>query len=322
MSPETIGKYRLEAPLGEGSSGVVYRAIAQDTNQPVALKIIPIEKFASSAARQKFLAEARAAAPLSHPHLRQLYEAGESGDKVYLAMEHLEGSTLRSLLVGGALDPETALEWGAEISEALAAAHAASVVHGELTAGKIFITQQGTVKLLDVGLWRAAIPTGVDLSQETRLREANLRPAMVAAMAPEQIRGKEPDARSDVFALAALLYEMMTGRNPFADQNPVQSMYWVLHRTPEPLSQRAPQAPPALDRVFVRAFEKEPKARYRTAGELAAALRAVAAGEELPPEEAPKRAVVVRVNRPVWVGVGVGVVFLLAWIAYLVLLRP
>ncbi|MFQ5695617.1 MAG: protein kinase, partial [Terriglobia bacterium] len=143
MSPETIGKYRLEAPLGESGQSVVYRAVASDTDQTVALTRVPGEKFPEAAARQKFIQEAHAAIRLSHPHLRQVYEVGESGDTLYLVMEYLEGASLKTLLVGGPVEVETALAWGMEISEALAAAHSRGIVHGHLRPGKIFITQQG-----------------------------------------------------------------------------------------------------------------------------------------------------------------------------------
>lgn len=320
MSPETIAHYRLEAPLGESGRGVVYRAVAQDTNRTVALKVLTPERFATPAYRQKFLQEARKAAQLSHPNLRQLYEVGESGDRLYLAMELLEGSTLKNLLVAGALEMEAALAWGAEIAEALAAVHAQGIVHGDLRPARVFITTEGTVKVLDAGLWRLGVPVGVDLSQEAKLTGSGVRAAALAALAPEQVRGQEPDARSDIFALGRLLYEMATGLSPFADQNPLRSMYWVLDRTPAPPSQLSPQVPAALDAVLARALEKEPKARYRDASEVAAALRAVAAGEVVPAESA--RRVAVRLTTPLWVGIGGVVALLVLWFLYLALTRP
>lgn len=320
MSPETIAKYRLIAPLGESGRGVVYQAVAEDTNQTLALKVLTPDRFPNPATRQKFLQEARRVTRLSHPHLRQLYEVGESGDRLYLAMEYLEGSTLKNLLVGGPLEIETALAWGVEIAEALAAAHAQGIVHGDLRPARVFITQQGTVKVLDAGLWRLGVPTGVDLSQEAKLTDSQVRAAVVAALTPEQVRGQEPDARSDIFALGRLLYEMTTGCNPFADQNAVQSMYWVLHRAPEPPSQLSSLVPAALDAVLGRALEKEPKARFRDAGELAAALRAMAVGEELP-RESPRK-VVLRLTAPLWLGIGGLVALLVLWFVYLALTRP
>lgn len=320
MGSESIANYRLEAPLGESGRGVVYRAVAQDTNRLVALKILASDRFSTPAHRRKFLEEARKAVRLSHPNLRQLCEVGESGDQLYLAMEYLEGSTLKNLLVAGAVELEAALAWGAEIAEGLAAAHAQGIVHGDLRPARVFITTDGTVKVLDTGLWRLGVPVGVDLSQEAKLTGSGVRAAAVAALSPEQIRGQEPDARSDVFALGRLLYEMTTGVNPFADQSPLRSMHWVLHRTPLPASQASSQVPAALDVVLARALEKAPKTRYREAGELAAALRAAAAGEVVPVESA--RRVTLRLTSPLWFGIGGIVALLLLWFLYLALTRP
>ncbi len=280
--PETIGKYRVIAPLGQGRVGIVYRAEDSEDGRAVALKLVPASHFATPEAKQKFLEEARAAAGLAHPHLRRLYEAGESGDQIFLAMEYLEGSTLRSLLVGGPVEPETALAWGAEIADALTAAHAEGVAHGELTPGKVFITDQGTAKLIDAGLWRLEVPSGRDLRDATALRESGLEPLAVAVLAPEQIHGAEPDARSDLFALGTVLYQMTTGTQPFAHEDANQVAHWVLGRQPDAPSRMNPPVPAALDVVLARLLEKEPARRLGSAADAATALRAVAAGEALP----------------------------------------
>ena len=280
--PESVGKYRVVAPLGQGRVGIVYRAEDTEDGRAIALKLVPASHFATPEAKQKFLEEARAAAGLAHPHLRQLYEAGESGDQVYAAMEYLDGATLRSLLVGGPVEPETALAWGAEIADALAAAHAEGVAHGELTPGKVFITEQGTTKLLDAGLWRLEVPSGRDLRDTAALRESGLEPLAVAVLTPEQIRGGEPEARSDLFALGAVLYQMTTGVQPFAHEDAPQAMHWVLGRQPDPPSQMNPRVPAALDVLVARLLEKELLRRLESAADAAAALRAVAAGEPLP----------------------------------------
>ncbi|MFQ5778772.1 MAG: serine/threonine-protein kinase [Terriglobia bacterium] len=320
MIPESIGQYRLEGPLAESREGMLYRAVAQDTGLPVALKLVAADWFPSDGEREEFLQDAQAATKLSHPHLRQLYEVGESGGQLYLAMELLEGATLRSLLVGGPLESEAALAWGGEVAEALAAAHAAGVVHGSLTPAKVFITRESGVKVLDAGLWRLGTPARVDLSQEENLNQSGVPAALVAALAPEQIRGQEPDARSDIFALGTLLYHMTTGRNPFADANRVQAMHWVLGRTPPAASQLVPAMPAGLDELLSRALEKDPRGRYPDAGEAAAALRAVAAGEELP--HVPARRVALRLTAPLWVAIGAAVILLVLWFLYLGLLGP
>ena len=280
--PQAIGKYRVIAPLGQGRVGIVYRAEDTESGRAVALKLVPASHFASPEAKQKFLADALAATALSHPHLRQLFEAGEADDQIYLAREYLEGSTLQNLLLGGRLEPETALAWATEMADALAAAHAAGLVHGELTPKKVFITKESTVRLLDAGLWRLSVPNGRDLSQVERLEEAGTTSAMLAELAPEQIRGAEPDARTDLFALGVVLYQMTTGDNPFVDVEAYQTVQWVLGRTPPPPSEVNPKAPWALDELTARLLEKDPRMRLQNANDAAAALRAVTAGEPLP----------------------------------------
>jgi len=313
VSPETIGNYRLEAPLGESGQGVVYRAVAADTGRVAALKLVPPDKFPDAAARKKFLEDARAAQCLSHPHLRQIHEVGESGDRVYLVMEYLEGATLKSLLVSGRVEAETALEWAAEVADALAALHAAGLVHGDLRPSRVFVTSQGTVKLLEAALWRLGVPSGVDLT-----RDPKLDPARAAALAPEQLRGREPGPQSDIHGLGVLLAEMLTGRAPFLGRNVQQTVHWVLNRAPDPVG------PPAgLDAVLARALAKDPKARFAGAADFAAALRAVAAGEEIPAEvaQAAGPAVVVRWTSSLWWGIGVLVALAVAWFTYLALTR-
>lgn len=330
MIPETIGRYRLLSPIDQDRAGVVYRAVEQETSRPVALKLIPAEKFPTPAAQQRFLEDARAAAALSHPHLRRLLEAGEAEGGAYLVFEHLEGAALKTLLVPGPVDAEAALAWSAELVEALAAAHAADLVHGELSSSKVFITRDGTVKLLDTGLWRAAVPSGVDLTVEGKLAESGLPASLVAVLAPEQLRGDEPSLRSDLFALGVLLYEITTAQHPFAHPDAVQTMHWVLKRAPEPPSRLQPALPAALDAIIARALEKNPAARFASAHELAEALRAVAAGEPvaLPaaaPEELPEesaRRVVLRLTAPLWMGIIALVVLAVLWFLFLALRQP
>jgi serine/threonine protein kinase len=324
--PETVGNYRILGPLGRSPTGVVFKGIAPDSNQPVALRLVAPGSFASAAHRQQFLAEARAATTLTHPRLRRLYEVGEEGDGLYLAMEYLEGSTLGNLLVSGPLEMETALAWAAEIAEGLAAAHEAGVVHGELFPGKVFVTKDGSVKVLDTGLWRLTVPTGVDISQEENLAAANVPAARVATLAPEQLTGREPDQRSDVFALGTIVYQMATGRQPFADASAVTSMYRVLRRTPQPVGELAPEAPQALDGILARALTKKPEGRYPSAAAMAAALREVAAGEERPAEvllvppgvEVAAR----RVASPLWWAIAAALLLLVVWFLYLALTPP
>lgn len=337
MISETVGKYRVVGPLGQGSTGVVYKAVRQETNQPVVLKAVAPQGLPTDDLREQFTEEAEAALLLNHPRLRQLFDVMEKDGQLYLALEYLEGATLKNLLVSGPVEVGAALAWGAELADGLAAAHEAGVVHGELTSAKVFITQEGTVKLLDAGLWRLSVPTGVDLSEEANLRQAGLSAATVAALAPEQLSGSEPDPRSDIFALGALVYQMVTGRHPFAEASVVDTMYCVLRRAPPPASEIAPQAPLALDAVLARALEKDPEKRCASASELAAALRAVATGEGMPvrapaaeeassEKPAPQKVVVIRAAwgamLPFLFALGAVAALLVLWFLYLALTQP
>jgi serine/threonine protein kinase len=322
--PESVGNYKLVAPVERDRAGVVYRAVEQGSERPVAVKLIPADKFADAAAREAFLEEARAAAELSHPNIRRIFDAGEAGGHLYVVMEALEGATLKSVLVGGPVEPETAVAWGAELAEALAAAHEAGVAQGDLTPENVFLTEHGTAKLVDTGLWRATVPSGADLTGAGALEKSGVSPGVVAALAPEQLTGQEPDAKSDLFAFGLLLYQMTTGIHPFADADPVQTMHWVLKRAPEPPSRVAPGVSPALDAIIARAMEKEPESRGGSAAVLAASLRALAAGEPLPAmDAAPASAarVIVRMTAPVWVGLGALAVLAALWYVWLALFR-
>ncbi|MFQ5778287.1 MAG: serine/threonine-protein kinase [Terriglobia bacterium] len=313
MVADTIGKYRLEAPLGEGGQGLVYRAVAEDTNQTVALKRVPAEKFPDEASRQSFLRDARAAVGVSHPHLRQLYEVSEAEGQLYLAMEYLEGVTLKSVLVSGWVGPEAALAWAAEIADALAAAHAGGVVHGDLRPAKVFITTEGVVKLLDVGLWRLASQA----RYQPGVKDPPLQSEEAAAMSPEQVEGHEPDARSDVFALGSLLYRMVAGQHPFVGRNVLHTLTLVRQREPEPLGE---QAPAGLDELLAAALEKDPQRRLASAAEVAAGLRALAAGEALPVRG--KRAVLIHFTWPLWLAIGVLFLLLVVWFLFLAVTGP
>ncbi len=318
--PETIGHYRIVSLLGEDAHGVIYQAVAQDTEQTVALKVLPAEAFPSSEVRQQFLAEARAQAQVTHPHLRQVYEAGETDTGIYLAMEYLQGSTLKNLLVAGSVELVAALEWSAEICEALAALHAKGLAHGYLRPEKIFITQESHAKLLDAGLWRLKVPVGVDLSDEKNLRTSGLEPAVVAGLAPEQLRGEAPTPRSDLYGLGVVLYEMLTGRNPFADRRAAQSMHWVLGRTPPPPSRLRPGIPAELDQVVARALSREPAGRFSSANKFAAALRSVVVEEELAPLVTEPS--LWKLAAPLWLAIGGAILVLLLWYLYLALTHP
>ncbi len=327
MIPKTVAGYHVEGPLGQSATGPAYKAARQADGQPVVLKVVPPGRLVSAAAREKFLQEARAATALDHPHLRRLYEVGEFEDKLFLAQEYVDGSTLRNMLVGGAIATETALEWGLEIAEGLAAAHAAGLIHGELVPGKVFIGRDGSIKLFDVGLWRLAVPTGIDLTNETNLNMVRLPVGTIASLAPEQLAGGEPDTRSDVFAFGLLLYEMVTGHHPFAEAQVADTVHCLLHRQPPHASDVVAGLSPSLDSLLARALAKNPEDRYPSAAEVAEALQKVAAGEELAPWEDPAVAASLeraagRAARRYWWAIGAAVLILVLWFLYLSVFRP
>ncbi len=318
MAWHRVGKFLLQAPLEESGRSLVYRAVNQDTQQVVALKLVPADKFPDQEARQRFLDDARRALGLAHPHLRALYELDEAEGQLTLAMEYLEGVTLKHVLVGGRPELETGLAWAAEAADGLAALHSRGLVHGDVRPGKIFITEEGTVKLLDAGLWRLTVPADVDLSQEAARRELGLGAKTLAGLAPERIRGGKPSPASDIFSLGAVVYEMVSGRQPFLGRNLLHTLHLVQHRPPEPLRV---EAPPGMDAVLACALEKKPQARFRSAAEFAAALRELATGQALP-AGLRRRRLLMRLSSPFWVAIGILLLLLVAWFTFLALTQP
>lgn len=321
--PKAIDKYRIVSPLGEDAHGVLYRAVAEGSEETVALKLLPPDAFPNENVRKLFLAETRALAEVTNPHLRQVYEAGTTNSGIYVAMEYLQGSTLRNLLVAGPLEVLAALEWTAEICEALEALRTQGMLHGYLRPEKIFITTRGHAKLLDAGLWRLKLPVGLKLSDKKILSVSGLDPVVVGGLAPEQLRGQPPTPRSDIYGLGLVLYELLTGQNPFAHTRAAQSMHWVLGRTPPPPGQLRPGVPPALDEALRRALSKDPEERFDSAPEFAAALRSVRI-EKVEEELAAPVAVpsLWKLTAPLWVAVGGAIVLLVLWFLYLALTRP
>jgi len=280
---DRLGLYEIGGFIGAGGMGEVYRARDPRLERDVALKVLPAETMADPTARTRLLREARLASKLNHPNVCTIHEVGEAEGQAYIAMELVEGRSLAALLAQGGLSAEELHKLGQQLADALAHAHERGVVHRDLKSGNVLITPEGRVKVLDFGLAKR-LAEG-DLAEATTLAQASLTQAgaivgTLAYMAPEQLLGKPADARSDVWALGVVLYEMAAGRRPFGGDTGFELSSAILGQPPAPLPATVP-AP--LAAVIARCLAKEPSQRYQRGGEVRAALEAVASGETLPP---------------------------------------
>jgi serine/threonine protein kinase len=273
----TIAHYRLLELLGEGGLGEVYRARDTKVGRTVALKVLPTAFLDKPARRERFVADATAAAALSHPNISTLFDVGEDDGRWYLAYEFTPGQNLRQHMGGRAMHPRQALEIGIQIADALAEAHAHDVLHADLRPENIVITGKGSSKLLDIGMsgWtrggasRAKIATSPMHGAEGAL--------IAAYMSPEQTIGGEVDSRTDLFSLGVVLYEMLTGRTPFGGTTAADTVINVTARIPTPPTGVAVELPKELDATIGRALAKDIDSRQQSAVSLAAELRSVAA---------------------------------------------
>jgi Tol biopolymer transport system component len=274
-----LGPYVIEARLGAGGMGEVYRAKDKRLHRTVALKVLPQRLAHTPVLRQRLEREAKAISSLNHPQICTLYDIGREGDVDYLVMEFLEGDTLAQRLKRGALPLSEVLELAVQIASALAAAHAAGIVHRDLKPGNIMLTKSGA-KLLDFGLAKVpaaeAVAEAVTSSLAEPITTAGTVVGTVQYMSPEQIRGQEADTRSDLFALGATLYEMLTGKRAFPGESQLAVANAILEKDPEPLRDLQPLTPPALERVVKRCLAKNPEDRWQSTSDLASELRWIA----------------------------------------------
>jgi Tol biopolymer transport system component len=282
LTPDSVlGPYTIVAPLGAGGMGEVYRARDARLGREVALKVLP-ERFADSPdALSRFEREARAVAALSHPNILSLFDFGQADGVVYAAAELLKGETLRERLARERLSERKAVEIASAIADGLAAAHAAGIVHRDLKPENVFLTSDGRVKILDFGLARVEAG-GAAAETSAPTTPAATEPGVVMGTAgyisPEQIRGKPADAQSDLFALGAVLYEMLTGERAFTGATTGESLAAILRDQPPDPSTKVPALSPALDRLVSRCLQKSPDERFQSSRDLAYALRETAAG--------------------------------------------
>jgi Tol biopolymer transport system component len=267
-----LGPYEVQAPLGAGGMGEVYRARDTRLDRTVAIKILPEHLSGNAEARQRFDREARAISALSHPNICHLYDIGQQSGISYLVMEYLEGETLADRLHKGPLQLGQALRIGTEICEGLEKAHRSGVVHRDLKPSNIMLTKSG-VKLMDFGLAKAPVarsgilsgPVGSLATMSQPLTTEGTIVGTIQYMSPEQLEGKEADARSDIFALGAVFYEMVTGKRAFEGKTAASTIAAILAADPKPITSIQPTSPPALDHLIKTCLAKDPDERVQTA---------------------------------------------------------
>jgi serine/threonine protein kinase len=285
-----LGPYEIVAPLGAGGMGEVYRAHDARLGRDVAVKVLPRHLTENPEVRARFEREARAVSSLNHPHICTLHDIGREGETDYLVMELVEGETLADRLAKGALAPEQVLRLGAEITDALDKAHRAGIVHRDLKPGNIMLARSGA-KLMDFGLARSTGVAGAGGASATGITGLTQSPTMAQPltaqgsivgtfqyMAPEQLEGAEADARSDLWALGCVLYEMATGRRAFTGATQASLISSIMKDQPRPIAELQELSPPGLDRLVRACLEKDPAERIQTAHDVRLHLRWISEG--------------------------------------------
>ena len=273
MIGRTLGHYRIESKLGEGGMGVVYQAHDTRVNRRVAIKVLPPERVADPVLTQRFTQEARAAGALNHPNIVTIHDIQSDAGINFIVMEYIEGQTFAELIPSTGLPVLQVVRYGVQIADALARAHAAGIIHRDLKPSNLMLTMDGRVKILDFGLAKLLETAATDhATTVAALTEVHAVLGTAAYMSPEQAEGHKLDARSDIFSFGALLYEMVTGRRPFASDSRLALLSKIVHHDPQPPHEIVPSIPADLERVILRCLRKEPARRYQSMADLKVVL--------------------------------------------------
>jgi Tol biopolymer transport system component/tRNA A-37 threonylcarbamoyl transferase component Bud32 len=280
MIGSTLAHYQIESKLGEGGMGVVYKARDTHLDRPVAIKVLPHDKVADPARKQRFVQEAKAASALNHPNIVTIHDIRTDADVNFIVMELIDGKTLDELIPPYGMRSAQVLKHAVQVADALAKAHGAGIVHRDLKPSNVMVTHDGRVKILDFGVAKLLERTDAPADAATRTARQSLTEdgaviGTAAYMSPEQAEGRTLDARSDIFSFGSVLYEMVTATKPFTGDSPISILARVLTEEPQPPSQFAPSIPPDLEGIILRCLRKDPARRYQTMADLKVALEDV-----------------------------------------------